>query len=84
MTRQLFDRTVRSVRPGLYPDGGGLYLQVTEGTDGTPRRSWLFRFATTDAERATNSKLARGQTGGAAVSAAASSERADRQTRLLP
>jgi integrase len=29
---------------GLYPDGGGLYLQVTRGVDGGPRRSWVFRF----------------------------------------
>ncbi len=33
-------------RPGRkYPDGGGLYLEVTAGADGTIRRSWLFRFA---------------------------------------
>jgi integrase len=36
---------VRSAREGLHCDGGGLYLQVTRGTDGL-RRSWLFRFAT--------------------------------------
>jgi integrase len=29
---------------GLYPDGDGLYLQVTKGADGEPRKSWLFRF----------------------------------------
>lgn len=28
----------------LLSDGGGLYLQVTRGTDGKPKRSWLFRF----------------------------------------
>src|ERR1700730_7408899 len=31
--------------PGLYPDGGGLYLQVTTGANGSPRKSWLFRFS---------------------------------------
>src|SRR5262245_61708034 len=56
---RLSDRTVKSVGPGLHPDGGGLYLQVTEGADGTPRRSWLFRFATTEAERAANPELGR-------------------------
>jgi integrase len=31
----------------MHCDGGGLYLQVTMGADGkTPRKSWLFRFAT--------------------------------------
>ena len=42
---RLSDRKVRSAREGLHCDGGGLYLQVTQGTDGL-RRSWLFRFAT--------------------------------------
>jgi integrase len=30
----------RARRPGLHPDGGGLYLQITK----TGARSWLFRF----------------------------------------
>src|ERR1043166_512834 len=30
-------------KPGLYSDGHGLYLQVTIGTDGAPRKSWLVR-----------------------------------------
>jgi integrase len=35
------DRQVRGVKaPGLYPDGDGLYLQVTQ----TGSRSWLYRF----------------------------------------
>jgi integrase len=29
----------------MYADGGGLYLQVTEGRDGHIRRSWIFRYA---------------------------------------
>ncbi len=36
----------RLKEPGLYPDGGGLYLQVTRGVDGGPRRSWVLRFRT--------------------------------------
>src|SRR5262249_36214700 len=28
-----------------YPDGGGLYLEVTAGLDHSVRRSWLFRYA---------------------------------------
>ena len=32
--------------PGMYADGGGLYLQVTRGEEGQARKSWLFRFAT--------------------------------------
>jgi integrase len=54
---RLTERTVRSVRPGLYPDGSGLYLQVTTGADGGLRHSWLFRYAITDVERAANPKL---------------------------
>jgi integrase len=37
-------RVEKQRKPGLYPDGGGLYLQITTGADGKPRRSWLFRF----------------------------------------
>jgi integrase len=36
--------TLRSTRPGLYADGGGLYLQITKATNGGVNRSWLFRF----------------------------------------
>ena len=37
--------------PGLYADGGGLYLQVTSSKEGAPRRSWLFRFTSPDGRR---------------------------------
>ena len=32
--------------PGLYADGGGLYLQVTVGVGGHVNRSWCFRYTT--------------------------------------
>lgn len=35
----------------MHNDGGGLYLQVTEAADGTPRKSWLFRYAIAGRER---------------------------------
>ncbi len=35
--------SLKTRKPGLHADGGGLYLQVTEGHDGEPRRSWLCR-----------------------------------------
>jgi integrase len=38
-------------KPGLYPDGGGLYLQVTSRVEGSLNRSWLFRFAVHDATK---------------------------------
>lgn len=38
----LFVERIR--KPGKYPDGGGLILQVTVGADGAPRKSWLYRF----------------------------------------
>ncbi len=41
----------RTRKPGLHPDGGGLFLQVTIGTDGEPRKSWVLRF------RAANGKM---------------------------
>ncbi len=31
-------------RPGLYPDGGGLYLQVRPAKAGRVSKSWLYRF----------------------------------------
>ncbi len=30
---------------GMLPDGGGLYLQVTIGKDGSVNKSWLIRYA---------------------------------------
>lgn len=43
---RLTDRQVRQLSvPGRYSDGDGLYLQVTQASDGeTLRRSWLVRF----------------------------------------
>src|SRR5271169_2047543 len=45
--------------PGFYPDGGGLYLQVTKGAPDpddpdkgvTVNKSWLFRFSLPDASK---------------------------------
>jgi hypothetical protein len=42
MARQverLSSAKVRQAKPGLHPDGGGLYLQVTFGKDGHPNKS---------------------------------------------
>jgi integrase len=41
---KLTNGSLKTKRPGLHPDGGGLYLQVTIGKDGQPRRSWLCRY----------------------------------------
>lgn len=41
---KLTDLRARQIKePGIYPDGGGLYLQVTKGADGSPRKSWIVR-----------------------------------------
>jgi integrase len=41
---------VQQVRKsGLYADGGGLHLQVTQGVHGILNKSWLFRFSIRDA-----------------------------------
>ena len=49
---RLSHRKVETLKaPGMYSDGGGLYLQVTEGSDDVPRKSWLFRYAVAGRER---------------------------------
>jgi integrase len=35
----------------MHSDGGGLYLQVTKGKDGSIRKSWLFRYSANGRER---------------------------------
>nr|WP_281721292.1 site-specific integrase [Nitrosomonas nitrosa] len=34
----------RRSKPGMYADGAGLFLQVTTGIDGEPRKSWVLRY----------------------------------------
>jgi integrase len=46
---RLSDRRVKTAKAGMYADGGGLYLRVTEGRqgdDGSPAlsRYWVFRY----------------------------------------
>lgn len=49
---RLSHRKVETLKkPGMHGDGGGLYLQVTEGCAGAPRKSWLFRYAVAGRER---------------------------------
>jgi integrase len=48
---RLSDRQVKNSKVGLHCDGGGLYLQTTQGTNGQLNRSWLFRFASGGRER---------------------------------
>lgn len=38
-------------KPGRYPDGGGLYLQVTTGIHGDVRKSWVFRYTAPDGRK---------------------------------
>jgi integrase len=52
---RLSDRQVRTAKVGMHCDGGGLYLQVTQGMEGL-RRSWLFRFATGQTRISRNGK----------------------------
>ena len=38
-------KVARVAAPGMYADGGGLYLQVTvNGRDGEPAKSWIYRY----------------------------------------
>lgn len=49
---KLTDRMVRqAIVPGLYPDGLGLFLQVTVAKDRSPRRSWIARYTAPDGRR---------------------------------
>jgi integrase len=49
---RLSHRKVETLKAeGMHGDGGGLYLQVTKSADGTPRKSWLFRYAVAGRER---------------------------------
>lgn len=50
-SKRLSDLKVKAAKPGMHPDGDGLYLQVTAGRDGKPRKSWLYRFALNGRER---------------------------------
>jgi integrase len=47
----LTDKAVTAAAEGLVCDGGGLYLRVTKGADGSLNRSWLYRFASGARER---------------------------------
>jgi integrase len=42
-TNKLTTANLKTKTPGVYADGGGLYLQVSMGKDGEPKRSWLCR-----------------------------------------
>lgn len=45
-SERLSDRTVRAAKPGMHPDGKGLYLQVREGsTEGSVSKAWIYRYA---------------------------------------
>jgi integrase len=42
---------IKKAKPGMWPDGGGLYLQIRPGVAGTTRRSWVFRYAVNGKDR---------------------------------
>lgn len=45
-------RVGRPLKPGMYSDGGGLWLQVTPTRDGKPGgKSWIFRYMVTEGGR---------------------------------
>ena len=49
---RLSARTIATIKTtGVYADGGGLYLQVTRGSDGKARRSWVLRYTAPDGRR---------------------------------
>jgi integrase len=50
MLHRLTQADLRRTAPGLYADGGNLYLQITANGE-TVNRSWIFRFAITGRRR---------------------------------
>jgi integrase len=44
-------KVARINKPGRHADGGGLILQCATGADGSPRKSWIFRFEVGGRER---------------------------------
>jgi hypothetical protein len=42
---------VKTAKPGMHCDGGGLYLQCTVNADGRMWRSWLFRYSVNGKDR---------------------------------
>jgi hypothetical protein len=48
---RLTSARVKSVKSGIHPDGQGLYLQCTEGSDGHLNKNWFYRFARGGKER---------------------------------
>jgi integrase len=44
-------KITKLAKPGMFCDGGGLYLQASLGTDGEIKKSWIFRFALHGRER---------------------------------
>jgi integrase len=45
---RLSDRFVRFAKPGMYADGCGLWLRVTQGKGDVLNRSWVFRYAVSE------------------------------------
>jgi hypothetical protein len=39
--------------PGMFGDGGGLWLQISTAKDGSVNRSWIFRYAVPDTTKPT-------------------------------
>ena len=50
-THRLSTVKVTHAKVGIWPDGNGLYLQVTEGADKTLRKNWFYRFSRSGHER---------------------------------
>src|SRR5262245_28850428 len=70
---------VKAASVGLHADGGGLYLQVTDGKSGRCR-SWLFRYTLADKQRYMGLGVAAvpGQQGGVSLAAARAAAEAAR------
>jgi integrase len=55
-TNRLSVPFVKNAKPGLHPDGGGLYLQAKQTASGAISRSWLFCYATPRTEVSADGK----------------------------
>jgi integrase len=48
---RLSSANVKHAKPGMHCDGGGLYLQVTQGSGDRLSKSWIFRYTLNGRER---------------------------------
>jgi integrase len=81
--KRLTQAALNRTKPGMYCDGGGLWLQITIAKDGKQRnRSWIFRYALADATRKSSYRTREMGLGSLDTIGLADAREAARQCRL--